>query len=218
MIGKKFKRLTPLEIAYRNKSGNIVFKCQCDCENIVYVSGSNLNSKNTKSCGCISKDSPNGLIHGMKNIRFYRIWANMKDRCLRLKNKAYPNYGGRGIKVCDRWLKFENFRDDMYEEYLEHSKLFTEKNTTIDRINNNGNYCLDNCRWATRKEQTNNRNPQYNQRTFKAISPNSIEFTSNTQLGFAKEHELDYAGIWRCLNKKQIRHKGWKFEYLSEVE
>jgi hypothetical protein len=82
----------------------------------------------------------------------------MKKRCLLPTNGGYKNYGARGINVCERWLKFENFKEDMYESYLKHVEEFGEKNTSLDRIDVNGNYEPSNCRWVTLEEQNNNRN------------------------------------------------------------
>ena len=80
----------------------------------------------------------------------------MKQRCSNKKNKKYNYYGSKGIRVCKRWMKFENFKDDMYQSYLEHIKKFKGRNTTIERMNSKGNYELKNCKWATYKEQNNN--------------------------------------------------------------
>lgn len=92
----------------------------------------------------------------MTKTRFYYRYRGMFSRTTNKDNPKYKNYGARGIKVCDRWLKFENFKLDMYETYLSHIKKFGEKDTSIDRINNDGNYEPTNCRWATFKEQSNN--------------------------------------------------------------
>lgn len=93
--------------------------------------------------------------HGMYGTRFYKIWVNIKSRCFNEKVEAYKNYGGRGIKLD--WDSFEKFRDDMYESYLDHIGKFSEKETEIDRINNDENYNKENCKWSTRKENSNNR-------------------------------------------------------------
>ena len=95
------------------------------------------------------------VTHGMTGTRFYTIWYNMKSRCKNIDDPAYKYYGGRGIKCL--WNSFEEFRDDMYESYNSHIEKFCEKNTTIDRINNAENYCKENCKWATMKEQANNK-------------------------------------------------------------
>lgn len=95
--------------------------------------------------------------HGMSRTRFYRIWGAIQQRCCNEKNDNFVHYGGRGIKMCDGWLySFETFKEDMYESYLEHAKDFGEKQTTIDRIDCDGDYCKENCRWATKYEQTQN--------------------------------------------------------------
>ena len=95
--------------------------------------------------------------HGMKGTRFYLIWTNMKRRCLNPNNKSYKDYGGRGINVCNEWINFENFKNDLYDSYVSHSQEHGEKNTFIDRIDNNGNYVFENIRWVDRKQQNSNK-------------------------------------------------------------
>lgn len=94
--------------------------------------------------------------HGMTNTRFYKVWGNLLQRCTNKNLPTYPHYGGRGIKVCEEWYNFTNFKNDLYESYLKHVQEHGEKNTTIDRINVHGDYELNNCRWATRAVQKDN--------------------------------------------------------------
>lgn len=99
----------------------------------------------------------NFLTKENKLPRFYIIWLMMKQRCFNKNHTAYKRYGGNGIKVCERWLHFNNFKIDMHEKYLMHVKRHGIINTTLDRISNAGNYELNNCRWSTKKQQSKNR-------------------------------------------------------------
>lgn len=134
------------------KSTVILVKCKCLCGNEIVVRKGNFTNNHTKSCGCLNKEKTSQLnkTHGLSKSSTYKSWQSMLSRCLNKKFTNFENYGGRGIKVCDRWLKFDNFIDDM--------GLKPYKDYQIDRINNNGNYDIDNCKWSSRTENCNNRN------------------------------------------------------------
>lgn len=124
--------------------------CECDCGKTKHINQAHF--RQIRSCGCIKAvtSALNGTTHGMSNSKEYQAWDSMKDRCLKPNHPAYHNYGGRGISICERWVEsFSNFFSDMgYAPSKEHS---------LDRIDVNGDYCADNCRWATWEEQQNNR-------------------------------------------------------------
>lgn len=147
MIGKKFGKLTIIEeYKQRDKHGKIVYKCLCDCGNYHDAVGVDLRKGNIKSCGCLR-----GNMHGKTRTRLYNTWSHMKQRCYNEKDPHYPDYGARGIVVCDEW------KDDFTNFYSWAMDNNYQENLTIDRIDVNGNYEPDNCRWATKKQQNENK-------------------------------------------------------------
>ncbi len=159
LIGEKFNRLTPLKIIGKDIDGSNVWMCICDCGNKCEIPSYRIKRGIIKSCGCLLKETSaktgkKSRTHGMSKTSFYHIWIGIYGRCNNKKNVHYKDYGARGIKLL--WRSFEEFKNDMYESYLLHVKEFGKINTSLDRTDNNNGYFKENCRWATRKEQSNN--------------------------------------------------------------
>ena len=162
-IGKKYGRLTVISEHGQGHHGEILWLCDCECGNRKTVPGSALRSGKTLSCGCLQaenarimglshlgKESP-AKTHGLSKTRIYKIWSGMIQRCNNPKREHYANYGGRGITVCAEWI------NDFISFYVWSIENGYADNLTIDRIDNDGNYCPNNCRWSTAKKQCNNR-------------------------------------------------------------
>lgn len=146
LVGKRFHKLLVVENMGHDKHSHRLWKCLCDCGNYTVVTTSNLNGT-THSCGCIQ--TVQFITHGMTDTRIYQIWSDMKTRCDNPDNNFYNDYGGRGISYDLKWKTFEGFLEDMQEGYSD--------DLTLDRVDVNGGYTKQNCRWATKSVQSHNR-------------------------------------------------------------
>ena len=201
IVGQKFGRLTVIKYLY-SKKHKPYWLCQCDCGNEYVACSGALRDGNTRSCGCLAKESfremiKNNIKHGMSESKIYYIYKGMKQRCYNPTGTNYKNYGGRGIKVCDEWLGehgFENF----YKWAIDNGyKDLPHKQCTIDRIDVNGNYEPNNCKWSNAVEQANNTRRNVN-----------INFNGKTQTLTRWCRELDLS-IGMVLSRI---HRGVKIE------
>lgn len=191
ITGCKFGRLTVLEKNGKDNFGQVIWKCRCECGNTTFVRSYHLRSGHTKSCGCLERETKTlaHTIHGKRNTRLYEIWAGMKSRCLNPSIREYKWYGAKGVVICPEWLNdFQAF----YDWAIAHGYA---DNLTIDRIDNNKGYSPDNCRWATKKEQQNNRS---NNRflTYNGETHNISEW--------AKKFGVEYFKFYRLLKQNSF--------------
>ncbi len=185
MVGQRFGRLVVIEEAGKTPQNTVLWKCKCDCGNEVVVRGTCLRNGHTTSCGCKKVDMTvqRNTKHGEVNTRLYEIWNGIKKR-VNSKNEKdfhYKYYAGKNIKMCNEWYDFLVFK----RWALSHGY---QDDLTIDRIDVNGDYCPDNCRWATKKEQANNKTVNV------FITYNGETKTAHQ---WSEEFDVSYASIMR---------------------
>lgn len=204
LTGRKYGRWTVLEKAEK-KHGKTSYLCKCECGIVRVVTADTLLNGRSLSCGCLQKEvvSKRKTTHGMTGTRIYNIYHNMKNRCYNPNDDRYKDYGGRGIRICDEWLGehgFENFCEwSMVNGYAE--------NLTIDRVNVNGNYEPNNCRWATNTEQSNNKRTCV-YLTFFGVTKNLKEWCNCIGENYKKMYGRYYRGYetFREEDIEKIKH------------
>jgi len=190
LSGHRFGRLVAL---HHVAAGRSSWSCRCDCGNLKLVTSTNLQSGHTLSCGCLTVENrgKSSITHGKTKSRAYKSWFKAKSRCNCRSDKQYDDYGGRGVVVCDRWMRFEDFYEDMGDPPAKH---------TINRINNDGNYscgkcdvCIRNgwaanCRWATPTQQVRNRRTTIHV-TIEGQTKTLLEWCQNFNLPYKTVHQ-----------------------------
>lgn len=185
LVGQRFGRLIVIRKMDRDKWRNYLWLCECDCGRKKIIYGYNLRTGRTKSCGCLQKEMVTKHGHNQNGewSKTYNRWHSMIQRCTNTNNKRYKDYGGRGITVCHRWMKFENFLADMGE---------TPPGLQIDRIKNDLGYSKENCRWVTSKEQQRNKRNNH-----------LVTYERKTQClsACAEEYNISFDTLWSRICK-----------------
>lgn len=208
--GNIYSNVKVLEFSHINNHGKKVYSCECLlCNSNFETLGTLVKNGRTKSCGCLQKNITGDRFktHGMSNERVYKIWKGIKSRCRHKSYHAYNRYGGRGIKVCDEWENdFMKFYTDMKDTYFDGAEL--------DRIDNDGDYCAENCRWITHKENSNNRTKYFNKSGYTGIHYRETKnrYEANVCINRIPKH----IGVYHSLEEAVNGRKDFIIDYNSK--
>ncbi len=185
LSGEKFGKLEVLKLAYIKNKRTCYWLCKCECGNTKVINGDSLKKGDIKACGCLRGK---GSKYSIQDKKIYKKWSHMLSRCNNPKDISYKNYGGRGIKVCKEWFDYENFAkwsiENGYSENLE-----------LDRINTNGDYSPDNCRYITRLENSRNK-----RKTLKFC----YKGEELTLKQLADKYEINYKILWQRIRRSKM--------------
>lgn len=184
---KRYGRLTVLERDLKSPYKGTYWKCKCDCGCLTSVKSGNLKNGLVKSCGCLKHESHN--THHKSDTKLYKIWRGMLNRCYNQKTKSYKNYGGRGIIICDNW---KNSFEAFYNWAINNGYC---EGLSIERINNNKNYCPENCKWIPLGEQARNRRKNYSF-TISGITKDLADWCKQYNMNYYLVHNRIYKLNW----------------------
>jgi hypothetical protein len=201
LTGQRFGFLLVTDCAGRDPWGQALWNCLCDCGQTHVAKGAKLRTAEVRSCGCKTSDLKRVKLtrhghspwNGLRSHE-YSCWTAMKSRCRHTRRRDYKHYGGRGIRVCERWQVFENFLADMGRS--------PSPGHTVDRIDSNGNYEPSNCRWATQREQCNNKRDTI-WLTYKGERATLLQWAERTGIG------------WHAMYQR--RRRGWSVDKMIET-
>lgn len=195
LTGRVFGRLTVIAVSVLRKRDSITYECACTCGRRTLVVRADILRGNTRSCGCLGQENRDrgrhaAIRHHQSATKEYAAWRSMLERCRTPTHHAWKDYGGRGITVCERWMRFEEFIADMGPR--------PSSKHSLDRIKNDEGYGPDNCRWATRREQALNRR-------------NTMTITFKGETRTVCDWE-DILGFPRAIIYTRLKHMGWSVE------
>ena len=212
--GEVFGRLTVVKDVEDKVSSRGSVKrrveCVCECGNTVVVTLGHLRSGRTSSCGCLHAEIAKRVntSHGMTNTRPFKIWCKMRQRCTDPNIESFKNYGGRGIKYSEEWETFEGFWEDMQEGYSD--------DLTLDRIDVNGNYCKENCRWATYTEQARNQRTKSNNKSGKSgVRENS---KGKFEAYITADYKQIYLGTYLTFEEAVAAREAGELKYHGKIK
>lgn len=219
VTGKRFGRLTAIELLpNRSNTGARLWRCRCDCGKEKIATTSALNSGFVQSCGCMKHDAGKKIrnlktTHGDAKHgewkRLYHVWTNMKQRCQNPQNKAFKDYGGRGIQICSEWNDYPKFKE--WAVSSGYNPLCKSGEMTIDRIDNDGMYCPENCRWITRAEQNRNQ-----RRSRKIVVNLDTGEKFNTATEAANAYGVDVSSLTKVCRGVQKRAANCRWAYFEK--